>query len=68
MKTVRFNTHDMISFAKYVWQNKPKINEDTEFTDLIDYFEEWEINQLSDKENNTHITSPQNADIPQTIK
>lgn len=68
MKTVRFNTHDMISFAKYVWLNKPKINEDTEFTDLIDYFEEWEINQLSDKENNTHITSPQNADIPQTIK
>lgn len=68
MKTVRFNTHDMISFAKYVWLNKPKINEDTEFTDLIDYFEEWEINQLSDKENSTHITSPQNADIPQTIK
>lgn len=68
MKTVRFNTHDIISFAKYVWLNKPKINEDTEFTDLIDYFEEQEINQLSDKENNTHITSPQNADIPQTIK
>lgn len=58
----------MISFAKYVWLNKPKINEDTEFTDLIDYFEEWELNQLSDKENKTHITSPQNADIPQTIK
>jgi hypothetical protein len=68
MKTVRFNTHDMISFAKYVWLNKPKINEDTEFTDLIDYFEEWELNHSLDKENNTHITSPQNADIPQTIK
>ena len=68
MKTVRFNTHEMISFAKYVWLNKPRINGDTEFSDVIDYFEDWEFLHLLDKENNTHITSPQSADMPQTIK
>lgn len=49
MKTVRFNTHDMISFTKYVWLNKPRINGDTEFSDVIDYFEDWEIKYYENK-------------------